>query len=119
MATNSTSIKTWCIAIVSAILVIIANKGKPNYALIALFPTLLFASLDAYYLGMEKGFRNAYNDFVKKVHLGTVTIEDLYSVRPKGGTSKLQLEALKSFSIWGFYMILSAMVLLIWLLVLK
>lgn len=119
MATNSTSAKAWSITIVSAILVIVANKDKPDYAFLALIPTILFAALDAYYLAMEKGFRNAYNGFVKKVHSGTLKAEDLYSVRPEGGMSKLQYEAFKSFSVWGFYIALLIMILLARSLVLK
>jgi len=103
MAVNSTSTKSWCITIVSAILVVIADKNKPEYAFLALLPTILFWALDVYYLAMEKGFRNSYNDFVKKVHAGTSTPEDLYLVHSLGKTSSLQREAFKSFSIWGFY----------------
>ena len=112
MATNSTSAKPWCITIVSAIIVVIADKNKPNYALIALIPTFLFVALDAYYLAMEKGFRNAYNQFVKKIHDGNLTTEDLFSVRPVGKMSQLQLEALKSFSVWGFYSVLALLILI-------
>jgi hypothetical protein len=50
MAANSASCKGWCIAITSAILVLVADKSKPDYALIALIPILLFLALDAYYL---------------------------------------------------------------------
>ena|SRR3989338_243886 len=35
MANNSSSSKAWCITLVSAILVIVADKGKPQYAWIA------------------------------------------------------------------------------------
>ena len=119
MAANSTSAKAWCITIVSAILVIVADKNKPDYAFLALIPTILFVALDAYYLAMEKGFRNAYNRFVKKVHEGTLKVDDLYSVRPEGGASKLQWEAFKSFSVWGFYLVLLIMILLARSLVLK
>ncbi len=110
MASNSTSSKTWCITIVSAMLVVIADKGNPNFALIALIPTFLFLALDAYYLSMEKGFRNSYNLFVKKIHDSSLTIEDLYSVKPEGNMSKLQVEALKSFSVWGFYTVLGLLI---------
>ncbi|HDZ9313104.1 TPA: hypothetical protein RUZ05_003537, partial [Vibrio cholerae] len=50
MASNSSSCKSWCITLVSAVLVIVADKGKPDYAWIALLPTVIFACLDAYYL---------------------------------------------------------------------
>lgn len=68
MATNSSSSKAWCITLVSAILVVVADKGKPQYAWLALIPTMLFFVLDACYLGLERGFRNAYNNFIQKLH---------------------------------------------------
>ena len=58
MASNSSSSKAWCITLVSAVLVIVADKGKPDYAYISFIPILLFLFLDAYYLALEKGFRN-------------------------------------------------------------
>ncbi|MCX5782443.1 MAG: hypothetical protein NT145_07050 [Elusimicrobia bacterium] len=119
MATNSTSAKTWCITIVSAILVLVADKGKPNFAFLAFIPTLLFLALDVYYLALEKGFRNAYNTFIKKIHNKTLTAEDLFSVVPEGNQSILQIEAMKSFSVWGFYLVLSVLILLAKVIVLK
>lgn len=112
MAANSSSAKAWCITIVSAILVVVADKSKPDYALLALIPTFLFLALDVYYLAMEKGFRNSYNAFVKKVHDGRLTTEDLFSVKPEGGRSALQWEAFQSFSVWGFYLVLAVMIVL-------
>lgn len=110
MADNSTSSKAWCITIVSAILVIVADKGRPDYAWIAVLPTFLFLCLDAYYLGLEKGFRKSYNTFVRKLHEKSLIAEDLYSVAPEGSQSCHQYEALKSFSVWGFYLVLFILV---------
>lgn len=112
MAANSTSAKSWCITIVSAILVVVADKNRPDYSLIALLPAFLFLTLDAYYLGMEKGFRNSYNSFVKKVHSGLLTADDLFSVKPSGSVTSLQWDAFRSVSVWGFYLLLSGMILL-------
>jgi len=103
MSANSASCKTWCITIVSAILVLVADKAKPGLVLLALLPTFLFLALDVYYLAMEKAFRSSYNSFVAKLHCGEVCLEDVYSVVPKGEMSNHQLEALRSFSVWGFY----------------
>jgi hypothetical protein len=110
MAANSTSAKAWCITIVSAILVVVADKGKPDLVYLAVIPTVLFLSLDLYYLGLEKGFRNAYGAFVTRLHAGTLTPDDLFSVSPVGGQSRLQLESFKSFSVWGFYFVLVVMI---------
>ena len=112
MATNSASCKSWCITLVSAILVVVADKGKPEYALIAMIPVILFMALDTYYLAMERSFRATYNIFVKKLHEGSLAASDLYSVRLQGSMSKHQIDSLKSFSIWGFYITLGLMVML-------
>ncbi|EIE1275530.1 TPA: hypothetical protein NJ328_003219 [Vibrio parahaemolyticus] len=103
MAANSSACKAWCVTLVSAILVIVADKGKPDFTYIAFLPTAVFLALDAYYLALEKAFRQSYNDFVKKLHEEKLTQEDLYSVLPKGNLSSLQIQSLKSFSVWGFY----------------
>ena len=118
MASNSTSSKAWCIALVSAVLVAIADKGKPDLALLALIPAVLFLGLDVYYLALEKGFRISYRSFVTKVHNGTVMASDLYTVEPEGEVSQLQIAALKSFSVWAFYGSLGGLILVAWLVVL-
>lgn len=112
MASNSTSCKAWCITIVSAILVLIADKGKPELAWLALLPSFLFLALDAYYLALERAFRASYKAFVTKLHGGRVHVEDVYSVLPKGEMSGHQIDALKSFSVWGFYAALVVLVIL-------
>ncbi len=112
MAANSSASKAWCVTLVSAVLVIVADKDKPDYAYIALLPTFVFGALDAYYLALEKAFRNSYNDFIFKLHNKTLTEMDLYSVAPKGSMSILQWTSLKSFSVWGFYISLVVLILI-------
>jgi hypothetical protein len=90
--------------------VIVADKGKPDFAWIALFPAILFSGLDAYYLALEKGFRNSYNEFIRKLHTRQLTTEDLYAISPTGRSLDLQISALRSFSVWGFYIPLVALV---------
>lgn len=107
MATNSTSSKTWCITLVSAILVVVSDKSKADYALLAFLPVTLFLALDAYYLAMEKAFRESYDDFIQKVHTNTLTSADLFYVKPKGTIMEHQIKALCSFSVWGFYLVLT------------
>jgi len=111
MASNSASSKTWCITVVSAILVIVADKERPQYALIALIPTLLFWGLDIYYLMLEKRFRNSYNTFIDKLHTRKVVASDLYAVSPSGSQIASFKESFFSFSIWPFYI---ALLIMIW-----
>jgi hypothetical protein len=110
MAANSASSKAWCITLVSAILVIVADKGRPEYAWLTLVPTVLFLALDAYYLGLERGFRNAYNAFIKKMHEQALRPEDMFVVVPEGNAISLFFAALGSFSIWPFYGMLAGMI---------
>ncbi|MET0101175.1 MAG: hypothetical protein ABW078_05525 [Sedimenticola sp.] len=119
MAANSTSCKAWCITLVSAILVIVADKGKPEYALIALLPVLLFMALDTYYLWLEIGFRDSYERFVKKLHLGESSPSDLYRVVPEGDKFVHFTKAITSFSVAPFYIALIALVLIAQHVVLK
>jgi hypothetical protein len=110
MGGNSTACKTWCITIVAALLVVIADKNKPQLALLAFLPTLLFLGLDVFYLALEKGFRNSYDDFIRKVHIQALSASDLYSLEPTGRMVTLQLAALRSFAIWGFYIPLAVLI---------
>ncbi|EGQ9313404.1 hypothetical protein [Vibrio cholerae] len=110
MASNSSSCKSWCITLVSAVLVIVADKGKPDYAWIALLPTVIFACLDAYYLALEKGFRETYNKFVEKLHSKSLVSSDLYAIKPQEQMSKHQIDAMRSISVWGFYIPLVFMI---------
>lgn len=116
MASNSSSSKTWCITLVSAVLVIIADKEKPDYVMIAIVPIVIFLLLDSYYLSLEKQFRDLYINFIKKIHSGAATIEDVYILTPGGGVRKTTgaiLIALTSFSIWPFYLLLGLMLIII------
>lgn len=94
----------------SAILVIVADKSKPQYALIAVIPTVLFLALDCYYLGFERMFRESYNSFIDKLHEGAIGPADLYVISPSGNRIKECFSALGSFSVWPFYATLLAMV---------
>lgn len=106
MATNSASCKAWCIALVSAILVLMADKGKPGLALVAYLPALLFCVLDAYYLALEKNFIASYNEFIEKLHRRKVEASDLFAIAPKGSLFKTFFVAIRSFSVWPFYLTL-------------
>ncbi len=112
MATNSSSCQAWCITVVSAILVIVADKGKSQYAYIAIIPSFLFLVLDTYYLALEKMFRNSYNDFIKKLHENKINSSDLFAVIPKGNWIETFFISIISFSVWPFYLTLLIMILL-------
>lgn len=113
MAANSASCKTWCITLVAAVLVVVADRGKPGLFWLALLPVPVFALLDVYYLALEKGFRDSYAMFVRRLHSGILTPDDLYEIAPSKNHAWLSAEAFASYSIVGFYLPLAAMAVLV------
>ena len=106
-AENSRSCKTWCITIVSTVLVLVARVERPDYILTALAPAFLFLFLDTYYLALERGFRKSYKAFVRKLPAADKDIySDLYVVETTGSRLNHFLSSLLSFSIWPFYLML-------------
>ena len=107
LAANSASCKTWCVSLVSAIAVVAAQSGKVQILFVAVVPLIIFAALDSYYLGLERRFRDCYEQFVRKLHSGTASIDDVFVVGPHlkiRGFFKEAIEASGSFSIWLFYL---------------
>ena len=119
MAENSRSCKVWCVTLVAATLVLVARTGEADHALIALAPAALLYLLDAYYLMLERRFRNSYNSFVDNVHSAEVAKADLYRVTGAGSKVCTMLWAMfLSFSVLPFYVAVIATVLLAWRLIL-
>jgi hypothetical protein len=121
MATNSANCKTLCLTLIVAILAIVADKSKNSFTFVAFMPILVMGLLDAYYLGLEQGFRNTYDNFVDKLFTETTdkaTSKDLYYIKPttrrteKKPNVSLQdpimatFNAFSSFSVYPFYLTL-------------
>jgi hypothetical protein len=105
MANNSSSCKAWCTTLVSAILVVVADKDKPEYMGVAIIATVMFTVLDAYYLAIERGFRESYNAFVGALHENDETVTARLFVISRGGNTFVEtLRALISPSVWALYL---------------
>ena len=52
--------KKWSLGVVAAVLTVAATT-RPWLAFFGVAPALVFSFLDAYYLQLERGFRNLYN----------------------------------------------------------
>lgn len=116
MATNSASCKTWCVTLVSGVIVIIADKGKPDYVWISVIPITLFLLLDSYYLALERLFRALYNNFIRKLHSGNATVDDVFLLAPRSGVAATSLEilrAMSSIAVWPFYLLLALMLIIV------
>ena len=104
MAGNSSSCKLQCIVSVAAVLIGVSQTKDPAHFLFALIPLFILLSLDTYYLSLEHGFRNSYNDFVKRLHKGELPASALYDIRPTGPVPRHIWSSLRSFSIGLFYL---------------
>ena len=62
MNTNSFSIKSWSVTLVSALLAMYAITKIEYFILLGMLPVLVFWLLDTYYLTMERRFRGLYDD---------------------------------------------------------
>ena len=111
MAANSESSKTWCISLVSAIIVVVSEEKTPRLIWLALLPTIMFFVLDVYYLSLERGFRSSYARFVKKLRNSSLGLDDLYLFDP-GDVGDQVIKAISSFSIWPFYGLLTGGIIL-------
>ena len=103
MAVNSRSCKVWCVTLVSAVMVLVAQTGEPNHALIALVPTVLFLVLDTYYLAQERAYIRSYRTFVGSLHAGELARSEIYKMTSTGMGMRLVLRCLGSASIYLFY----------------
>ena len=114
MAGNSRSCKVWCVTLAAAVLVLVARTGEARHALIAVVPSALFLVLDMYYLALERAFIASYNNFVAKLHERGLAAHDLYTISPSGSVPRRFMHSLLSFSIWPFYALMVATILLAW-----
>lgn len=67
MGSNSFVFKGWSITIIAGISAFAANDSNPKLILIPMIATLLFWSVDAYYLMLEREFRKLYQKTAAKV----------------------------------------------------
>lgn len=119
LAGNSAACKAWCVGLVSALTLVVAESAKLELLVVPMLPIILFASLDAYYLGLERRFRRAYDTFARKLHDGSATVDDAFILAPRPKWREIigeGVEAVLSFSVWPFYGGLAA---LLWLIAVR
>ncbi len=113
MAGNSASCKTWCVTLVAAIAALGVSADEDSLVLLAPLPILIFSLLDAYYLGVERDFRDKYNTFVGRIHQEEASENELFQLKPPKGWLRrlgITVRAVGSASILPFYGILGAAV---------
>lgn len=113
MAGNSSSCKTWTATLVAAQLALLVGKPIQLHVLwvclIPVLPVLALCFLDCYYLGLERITIDIQRDFLKSLSMDSEEyINKLYDVRSLGDKKRQKDEAkkaIKSYSIWPFYLL--------------
>lgn len=113
MAENSLNMKKFCATIFMALTLFglkgeVLNNARFTIFGISIFIVIIFSVLDAYYLSLERAFRETY----KEINNGMYTD---YTIKIKGYSIK---NAMKSFSVWGFYLVFIGILGIIYFLVL-
>ena len=108
---NSANIKA-LIAVVYTIFItiLIAVKELKGYWWVGLIIALVGMIMDTYYLAFERMYRKRYNNFVKKLNENQIDEKEIYNMNPKNTDLKYEvfavmLEAVRSFSVIGFYIL--------------
>lgn len=102
MASNSFQLKTWTIGILSAI-VTLMDKSQANYFMpIITVPIFLFWGLDAYFLRLERLYRQLYED-VRQRQEYTDSIDFSLDYRPYERNEKTWFQVVKSRTLATFY----------------
>jgi hypothetical protein len=60
LASQSTTVKGWCVTVTAALLGLGAAATRPIIAIVAVYVIVAFASLDSYYLSLERAYRDLY-----------------------------------------------------------
>ena len=111
MGGNSANIKA-LIAVVYTIFItiLITIKELKKYWWIGIAIAIVGMIMDTYYLALERMYRKRYNNFVRKINEGQLDEKEIYNMNPKITDLKYEvfavmLEAVKSFSVNGFYVL--------------
>src|SRR5689334_6882338 len=67
LAGNSGALKGFTVTIVTALLGVSINAHKASYAWLGTYPVVALGLLDAYYLALERRYRELYNQAVDEV----------------------------------------------------
>jgi hypothetical protein len=60
LATQSTTVKGWCVTVTAALLGFGTTTTNPLIAAVAAYVVVAFAALDGYYLALERAYRRLY-----------------------------------------------------------
>ena len=114
MSANSANCKTWTIAIITALLVFIADENNSfNDIRICAIPILLFYMLDSFYLGIERYVINQQKEVLDKARRDEDYVYSMFILKKQDNRACATLDAMFSFSTMPFYALLSALMMIL------
>ena len=107
LANNSASCKTWCLALVGALLSLAGATHVPGIVTFALVPIVIFGFLDMMYLAQERAYRDLFGRVMGLIRKGELKRDHIFDAR---APLKLRavISALGSWSIFPVYLTLIA-----------
>jgi hypothetical protein len=102
LAGNSLQCKTWCLAIVGALLGLAGASKNPTVALIAIIPVVILSLIDATYLGREKAFRDLHAEMAGLIQRGDYTRSHCFDLKLPSAHKNYRA-GLRSWSVWPVY----------------
>ena len=102
LAGNSSSCKTWCLALVSALLSLAGATHNPAVATFALVPVVIFGFVDTMYLAQEKAYRDLYDTIVAAVRGRQYELGNTFDAAAERDLDDV-FWALGSWSVWPIY----------------
>jgi hypothetical protein len=103
LANNSASCKTWCLALVAALLSLAGATHVPGIVTFALVPVVIFGFIDTMYLAQERAYRELYRRVVDCLRARRYALEDVFDARAPLSAGQF-FSALKSWSILPVYL---------------
>jgi hypothetical protein len=102
LANNSSSCKTWCLALVGALLSLAGAIKSPAIGTFALVPVVIFGFVDTMYLAQEKAYRALYGRILVAVQNRAYPLSSAFDATAERTLSDIGW-ALGSWSIWPIY----------------
>src|SRR5579872_6484943 len=104
LAGNSSAYKGWMVTITAALLGVAINNHKPVLAWLGVYVVCILAILDAYYLALERSYRDLYRTAAgDRTAADDWTADNWSLAAPSTGLGKV-LKAVLSPSVWPFYL---------------
>ena len=88
LANSGVQVKTWCVTAEAAVIAVAANSDLPELLLVGLAGLVTFCLLDAYYLSLERHFRDAADELIECVARDEAAVDwpRLFRIEGPAGT---------------------------------